>query len=169
MTILLRVNEESEVLDASGKVVGRVVPADVVAWAVLSPGGDEKVNTDVCSSRDAAHQWLITNGGVVASLHAAIKTDWAQFAVKLPGRIDYDGVTRDLQNIGKRYVSEYRVVRCPLIHEPRWALEKWLRKDVVLPDGWCVNPYLGAAGAITSDSMGTTLRYLAYRYEEIET
>lgn len=75
MTILLRVNEQGEVIDANGKVVGLVVPADVVSWAVQSLYEGDKTQTEILWSRGAANQWLQTNGGVVVSLHAAIKTD----------------------------------------------------------------------------------------------
>ena len=77
MPILIRVNERGEVLDADGKVVGRVVPVEL---------------TDVMLSR----MWLAVAGSIVRD-HSAMRytwstllsvapADWSHVAVQLPER-----------------------------------------------------------------------------------
>lgn len=70
---------------------------------------------------------------------------------------------RGLENVGKRSVTEPRVILCPVKSYSKEVLQQWLL-DYAQEEGWTIDTYLGSQGSITHKEDGVLLSYRVYKY-----
>jgi DNA helicase TIP49 (TBP-interacting protein) len=70
---------------------------------------------------------------------------------------------RGLQWVGKRNVTEQRIIECPLNSYNRDELRAWLRENAQ-ENGWMLSDYLGSQDSVTRKGDKTILRYSVTKY-----
>ena len=85
------------------------------------------------------------------------------------GHVQAPAFIRGLENVGRKKVSEDRVVVCPLnsYTHNREELSNWIRENCK-EEGWEIDAPLNSQGSVTRTGDGRAqLRYRVFRFEDV--
>ncbi|WP_272677553.1 hypothetical protein, partial [Providencia sp. PROV076] len=78
-----------------------------------------------------------------------------------------DLTVNELENVGKKKITENRSVICPIRSYEKGILRDWLINNKQ-EDGYILDPYLGSQSSIQMCDEGTVLNYRVIKYVEVE-
>lgn len=99
----------------------------------------------------------------------SIEIDYADFTKCITGlsEVSCDLTVNELENVGKKKITENRSVICPIRSYEKGILRDWLINNKQ-EDGYILDPYLGSQSSIQMCNEGTVLNYRVIKYVEVD-
>ncbi|CAK7037105.1 hypothetical protein [Providencia rettgeri] len=99
----------------------------------------------------------------------SIEIDYADFTKCITGlsEVSCDLIVNELENVGKKKITENRSVICPIRSYEKGILRDWLINNKQ-EDGYILDPYLGSQSSIQMCDEGAVLNYRVIKYVEID-